>query len=81
MNEQEFKDKTKNLALRVIRLSETLPNTKIANIFSFRTALRRGAHDLAQSLCRAVGQPWRAVTLSGGSLGHDPSLFTLGLNK
>ena len=32
MNEQEFKARTKQLALRVIRLVEQLPQTRIADV-------------------------------------------------
>ncbi len=32
MTEQEFKDKTKQIALRIIRLVESLPNTHSAQI-------------------------------------------------
>lgn len=32
MNEQEFKDRTKQLALRIIDLTESLPNTSATNV-------------------------------------------------
>jgi len=32
VNGREFKDKTKNIALRVIRLTESLPNNITANV-------------------------------------------------
>ena len=47
MNEQEFKDRTKKLALRIIRLIEALPNTTTANIIGkqlLRSATSVGAN-------------------------------------
>lgn len=54
MNEQEFKDKTKSLALRIIRLVESLPKTKTADVISnqiLRSATSVGAN--YQASCRA----------------------------
>jgi len=47
MNEQEFKDRTKQIAIRVIRLVESLPNTNSAQIISkqlLRSATSVGAN-------------------------------------
>jgi len=47
MTEQEFKDRTKQIALRVIRLVESLPNTKTAQIIGkqlLRSATSVGAN-------------------------------------
>jgi four helix bundle protein len=41
MNEQEFKDRTKKLALRIIKLIEALPKTQTAEIIG-RQLLRSG---------------------------------------
>lgn len=54
MNEQDFKDRTKQLALRVMKLVEFLPNTKIADIIAnqiLRSATSVGANYRAS--CRA----------------------------
>jgi four helix bundle protein len=54
MNAEIFKKRTKNLALRVIRLVESLPNTKTANIIGnqlIRSATSVGANYRAS--CRA----------------------------
>ncbi len=54
MNEQEFKNKTKNLSLRVIRLVESLPNTTTANVIGkqlLRSATSVGAN--YRAACRA----------------------------
>ncbi len=53
MTEQEFKDRTKQIALRVIRLVESLPNTKTAQIIGkqlLRSATSVGAN--YQAACR-----------------------------
>ena len=47
MTEQEFKDRTKQIALRVMRLVETLPNTNTAQIIGkqlLRSATSVGAN-------------------------------------
>jgi four helix bundle protein len=47
MTEQEFKDRTKQIAIRVIRLVESLPNTNIAQIIGkqlLRSATSVGAN-------------------------------------
>ena len=54
MNEQAFKDRTKQLGVRVIRLVEALPKNQAANIISqqlIRSATSIGANYLAA--CRA----------------------------
>lgn len=40
--------------------------------------VRRGQMDKALRLCRAAGQPWRAVTLAGGIYFDDPNLVAPG---
>ncbi len=54
MNEQEFKDRTKRYALRVIRLVEALPNNRTAEIIG-RPLLRAGTSVGAnyRASCRA----------------------------
>jgi four helix bundle protein len=59
MNEQEFKERTKAVALRVIKLTETLPN-------------RRAADVLARQLLRSstsVGANYRAACRSRSTAG------------
>ena len=54
MTEQEFKDRTKQIALRVIRLVESLPNTNTAQIIGkqlLRSATSVGAN--YRAACRA----------------------------
>ncbi len=54
MNEQEFKDRTRNLAIRVIKLVDALPNTRTANVIG-KQLLRCGTSVGAnyRSACRA----------------------------
>ena len=54
MNEQEFKNRTKTLALRIIRLVETIPNTKVGIVVSnqiLRSSTSVGAN--YRAACRA----------------------------
>ena len=51
MNEQQFKDRTKCVALRLIRVVESLPSTKIAEVIG-RQLLRSGT---------SVGANYRAA--------------------
>ena len=54
MNEQEFKDRTKQLALRIINLTESLPKTSATNVIGnqlLRSGTSVGANDRAA--CRA----------------------------
>ena len=54
MNEQEFKNKTKQVALRVIRMVESLPNNRTADVISkqlLRSATSVGAN--YRAACRA----------------------------
>ncbi|MBN3872065.1 four helix bundle protein [Nostoc sp. JL33] len=54
MNEQEFKARTKQLALRIIRLVEQLPQTRIADVIGkqlLRSATSVGAN--YRAACRA----------------------------
>lgn len=43
--------------------------------------LRSGLLDLAQDLCVRMGQPWRAATLVGWKLHHDPNFGASGQNQ
>ncbi len=54
MTEENFKNKTKSLALRIIRLAETIPNTKSGNVIS-NQILRSGTSVGAnyRAACRA----------------------------
>lgn len=54
MNEQEFKDRTKKLALRIITLTESLPNSLSANVIGHQL-LRSGTSIGAnyRAACRA----------------------------
>ena len=58
MDEQEFKQRTKNLALRVIQLAEELPKSKIADILG-RQLVRSGTSVGAnyRSACRGKSIP------------------------
>jgi len=38
--------------------------------------LRAGKLDTAQELCHRCGQPWRAATLEGWRLAHDPNYYS-----
>jgi nuclear pore complex protein Nup107 len=40
---------------------------------SLFSLIRSGQLDRAQQLCVKVGQPWRAATLEGWKLFHDPN--------
>ncbi|MDJ0678135.1 MAG: four helix bundle protein [Calothrix sp. MO_167.B42] len=54
MNEEQFKSRTKQLALRVIRLIEALPNNRTANVIGnqlLRSATSVGAN--YRAACRA----------------------------
>ncbi len=56
MTQEEMKARTKKFALRVIRLVESLPNTKTANVIG-NQLLRSGAElRLGQTTGRLVGQ-------------------------
>ncbi|MEH2012002.1 four helix bundle protein [Nostoc sp.] len=55
MNEQEFKARTKQLALRVIRLVEQLPQTRVADVIGkqlLRSATSVGANYRAACLAQ-----------------------------
>jgi len=58
MNSEDFKKRTKAFALRVIRLVESLPNTKTAGVIG-RQLLRSGTSVGAnyRSACRARSRP------------------------
>jgi four helix bundle protein len=54
MNSTELKDKTKDFALRIIKLSDSLPNTKAANVIAnqiLRSSTSIGAN--YRAACRA----------------------------
>ena len=58
MNEEQFKSRTKQLALRVIRLVETLPSNRTANVIGrqlLRSATSVGAN--YRAACRARSKP------------------------
>ena len=58
MNEQMFKDRTKKLALEVIKMSEALPNTRAADIIGrqvLRSATSVGANYRAACRAKSTG--------------------------
>ena len=58
MNEQMFKDRTKKLALEVIKMSESLPNTRAADIIGrqvLRSATSVGANYRAACRAKSTG--------------------------
>ena len=80
MNEQEFKDKTKNLALRFIRLVEFLPNKTTANVIGkqlLRSATSVGAN--YRAACRAKSTADLIHKLSIVEEEADESLYWLEL--
>jgi four helix bundle protein len=57
MNEQEFKQRTKQMALRVIKVVEALPNTTTGNVIGrqlLRSATSVGAN--YRAACRAKSE-------------------------
>jgi four helix bundle protein len=80
MDEQEFKNKTKNIALRIIRLVESLPNTNSAQIIGkqlLRSATSVGAN--YRAACRAKSTADLINKLSIVEEESDESLYWLEL--
>jgi four helix bundle protein len=76
MNEEEFKRRTKQLALRVIRLIETLPQTRTAEVVSkqlLRSATSVGAN--YRSACRGKSTADVIAKLSLVEEEADESLY------
>ena len=80
MDEQEFKDRTKKIALRIINLIESLPNTKSAAVIG-RQLLRSGTSVGAnyRSACRAKSTPDLINKLSIVEEEGDESLYWMEL--
>jgi four helix bundle protein len=80
MNEKEFKDKTKRVALGVIRLVEGLPNTKVADILG-RQLLRSGTSIGAnyRAACRVKSTPDMINKLKTVEEESDETLYWLEL--
>ena len=80
MNEQQFKTRTKQLALRVIRLVESLPNTKTADVIGkqlLRSATSVGAN--YRSACRSKSTADLIAKLSIVEEEADETLYWLEL--
>ena len=80
MDEQEFKNRTKQIALRVIRLVESLPNTSSANIIGkqlLRSATSVGAN--YRAACRGKSAPDVLHKLAIVEEEADESLYWLEL--
>ncbi|GCL42515.1 four helix bundle protein [Anabaena sp. FACHB-1250] len=80
MNEQQFKTRTKQLALRVIRLVESLPTTKTADVIGkqvLRSATSVGAN--YRSACRAKSTADLIAKLSIVEEEVDETLYWLEL--
>ncbi|HSK70370.1 MAG TPA: four helix bundle protein [Pyrinomonadaceae bacterium] len=80
MTEQEFKDRTKQIALRVIRLVESLPNTNTAQIIGkqlLRSATSIGAN--YRAACRGKSTADVLHKLSIVEEEADESLYWLEL--
>ncbi|AVH71677.1 four helix bundle protein [Nostoc sp. 'Lobaria pulmonaria (5183) cyanobiont'] len=80
MNEQEFKARTKQLALRVIRLVEQLPQTRISDVISkqlLRSATSVGAN--YRAACRAKSKADLIAKLSIVEEEADETLYWLEL--
>src|SRR5882757_606395 len=80
MNEQECKSRTKNLALRTIRLVESLPLTTSTNILGkqlLRSATSVGAN--YRAACRAKSIPDMINKLANVEEEGDESLYWLEL--
>jgi four helix bundle protein len=80
VNEQQFKTRTKQLALRVIRLVESFPTTKTADVIGkqlLRSATSVGANDRAA--CRAKSTADLIAKLSIVEEEADETLYWLEL--
>lgn len=80
MDEQEFKKRTKQLALRVIKLVETLPNTTTGNVIG-RQLLRSGTSVGAnyRAACRAKSKADMIAKLGIVEEESDETLYWLEL--
>ena len=80
MNEQEFKQRTKKMALRVIHLVDTLPNNQTANVIGkqlLRSATSVGAN--YRAACRGKSTADLIAKLSIVEEEADESLYWLEL--
>jgi four helix bundle protein len=80
VNEQQFKARTKQLALRVIRLVESLPNTKTAEVIGkqiLRSATSVGAN--YRDACRAKSKADLVAKLSIVEEEVDETIYWLEL--
>lgn len=78
MNEHEFKSRTKNLSLRVIRLVESLPNNLSANVIGkqlLRSVTSAGAN--YRAACRAKSTAGLINKISIVEEESDESLYWL----
>ena len=80
MNEQEFKDRTKALALRVVRLVEALPKNGAAQVIG-KQLLRSGTSIGAnyRAACRAKSNPDILAKLAVVEEEADESLYWMEL--
>ena len=80
MDEDEFKRRTKQLALRIIRLVESLPNTPICNVIGkqiLRSATSVGAN--YRAACRAKSEVDMIAKLGIVEEESDETLYWLEL--
>jgi len=76
MNEQQFKERTKQAGLRVVRLVESLPRTRTAEIVG-RQLLRSGTSIGAnyRAACRAISTPDMTAKLGDVEEEADESMY------
>ena len=80
MDEREFKQRTKRLGLRIIKLIEALPNTVVANVIGkqlLRSATSIGAN--YRAACRAKSKADMAAKLAIVEEESDETLYWLEL--
>lgn len=80
MNEAQFKDRTKKLALRVIRLVDSLPNRRAADVIGrqlLRSATSMGAN--YRAACRAKSRKDMIAKLAVVEEEADESIYWLEL--
>ena len=78
MNEAQFKERTKNLALRIIRLVDSLPNTRAADVIGrqlLRSATSVGAN--YRAACRARSRKDMVAKLAIVEEESDESVYWL----
>jgi four helix bundle protein len=82
VDEQEFKNRTKRLGLRVIRLVEALPHTRTADVIG-RQLLRSGTSIGAsyRAACRAKSQADMIAKLCIVEEEGDESLYWMKLSR